>query len=515
MAMNGAQSLVKTLADCGISLCLGNPGTSEMHFVAALDSEPRMRGVLGLFEGVVTGAADGYARMTGKPAATLLHLGPGFANGMACLHNARRARSAIVNIVGDHATSHAHYADAPLASDILGICRPVSHWLHRSQSVAAVGSDGARAVEKSLLAQGQVSTLLLPADIAWNEGGVVAPPIVLPKSAAVPDAAVNQAATALRNGRKTALLLRGTATHAGVQAAGRIAHATGARLLHDFFTPRVRRGAGLPRVERMPYFAEQIVEFLAGLEQIILVGAPAPVTFFAYPDMPSWVTPSGCDLITLARPEGDSAAALEALADALGATKPAPGVKRLRPELPSGMLDSRKLGEIVARLLPDNAILADEAATCSAGVDRSIPFAAPHDVLYLTGGAIGGQMPVATGAALACPDRKVVTLTGDGGAMYTLQSLWTQAREKLDVTTVILANRSYAVLNIELARVGAVAGGAKATAMLDLHNPELDWVKLSEGMGVAASRATSCEEFADQFASCMRGRGPRLIEAVL
>ncbi len=515
--MNGAEALVHTLADSGITICFGNPGTSEMHVVAALDREPRMRGVLCLFEGVVAGAADGYARMAGKPAATLLHLGPGFANAISFLHNARKGGAPVVNIVGDHATSHAAYVQAPLTSDIMAICGSVSDWLHQSRAVAEVAGDGARAVQAALAPPGQIATLVLPADAAWSEGAAPAPrlPVAAPKT--VEPGVIAQVAAALGNGKRSALLLRGRCLErVGVEAAGRIAAKTGARLLHDYFTPRLTRGEGLPEVERIPYFAEEIVECLKGLEQIVLVGAPAPVTFFAYPDKPSWVTPEGCDLLTLAEPQDDTVGALAALADALGAHAPGMAVQRVIPDLPAeAALTPDGMGAIMARFMPDNAILSDDSLTAGPGLQRYLRHGPLHDWLVLTGGAIGDAPPMAVGAALACPDRKVIAVSGDGAAMYSLQSLWTMAREKLDVVTIICANRSYNILNIELGRVGARNPGPKTLAMLDLHHPVLDFVKMAEGMGVEASRASTTHEFAAQFADAMERRGPRLIEAVL
>jgi acetolactate synthase-1/2/3 large subunit len=515
--MNGAQALVHTLADSGIDICFGNPGTSEMHFVAALDREPKMRGVLCLFEGVVAGAADGYARMAAKPAATLLHLGPGFANAVSFLHNAQKAGAAIVNIVGDHATSHAQYVQAPLTSDIMGICRPVSHWLHRATDSNTVAGDGARAVQAARAAPGQVATLVLPADVAWSEAAGPAPPLPVSPPAKVDAAVIDRVAAALRSGKRSALLMRGRCLErTGVEAAGRIAAKTGARLCHDYFTPRMTRGAGLPAVERIPYFAEDIVESLKGLEQIVLVGAPPPVTFFAYAGKPSWVTPEGCALLSLAEPQEDMAGALEALADALGARETGRLVERVIPDLPAhASLDANKMGAIIARLMPDDAILSDDSLTAGMGLHASLKTGPTHDWLVLTGGAIGDAPPMALGAALACPGRKVIAVTGDGAAMYSLQSLWTMAREKLDVVTIVCANRTYNILNIELMRVGAQNPGPKTLSMLDLHNPMLDFVKMAEGLGVEASRAETTGEFAAQFADAMATRGPRLIEAVL
>jgi acetolactate synthase-1/2/3 large subunit len=514
--MNGAESLVRTLVACGIDVCFANPGTSEMHFVAALDRVDGIRPVLTLFEGVATGAADGYGRMAEKPAATLLHLGPGLANGLANLHNARRAATPIVNIVGDHATYHAQY-DPPLASDIAGFARPVSGWIHAGTSAQTIASDAARAVQAAREPPGQIATLILPADTAWREAERAALPLPVQELSTVSRQAIDDVAKALREDRKTAILMRGAVLEPrGLEAAGRISARTGARLLCDTFAPRLARGAGIVAVERLPYFAEQIVEFLQDLEQLVLVAAKPPVSFFAYPGKPSWCVPEGCRILHLSLPHEDGVRALEAVAEAIGAPREPAGRAALeRPELPRDRLNAYTAGQAVGHFLPENAILADEAATSGPGVALFTAKAPPHDVLSLTGGSIGMGLPLATGAALACPNRKVICLSGDGGAMYTLQALWTQARENLDVTTVIFANRSYYILNIELMRVGAENPGPKALSMLDLHNPELDWASLARGMGVEASRADTVEDFASAFADAMKSHGPRLIEVVL
>jgi acetolactate synthase-1/2/3 large subunit len=514
--MNGAQSLVQTLVNCGVEVCFSNPGTSEMHFVASLDSIKGMRPVLCLFEGVATGAADGYGRMAEKPAATLLHLGPGLANGLANLHNARRASTPIVNIVGDHATYHLQY-DAPLTSDIVGFARPVSSWICESKSARTVGTDAARAVQAATAAPGGIATLILPADTAWTEASHASNPLPSVAPAPVADAAVAEAVSWLRNGRKTVILMRGRSIRdAGLEAAGRIAAKTGARIMHELFSPRSQLGAGRVVLERLPYLAEQIVAALAGVEQMILVGAKPPVSFFAYPGKPSWCAPEGCRFMQLAQEHEDGVQALESLDAALGGTAPQVARHSLAlPDLPKGGLNSMTIGQAMANLTPENAIVADESATSSLGLALTMPRARPHDHLMITGGSIGSGLPMAVGAAMACPDRKVICPHGDGGAAYTLQALWSIAREKLDVTTVIFANRSYAILNIELMRVGASGAGAKAMSMLDLHNPEMNWTKIAEGLGVEASRATTAEEFSAQYASAMQQRGPRLIEAMV
>jgi acetolactate synthase-1/2/3 large subunit len=514
--MNGAQSLIGTLVNCGVEVCLGNPGTSEMHFVAALDSSPGMRAVLCLFEGVATGAADGYGRMAGRPAAVLLHLGPGLANGLANLHNARRAASPVVAIVGDHAISHLQY-DAPLTSDIVGFARPVSNWIVTSKSALTVASDAARAVQAATAAPGAIATLILPADTAWSEAAHAAP--ALPRLGPQPVAGdvIDETAKLLRNGKRSAILMRGAALlGAGLEAAGRIAAKTGARLLCDTFAPRTELGAGRVMVERLPYFAEQIVEFLAGIEQLVLVGARPPVSFFAYPGVPSWCSPAGCHFATLAHGHEDGVQALEALDVALGG--PAPAAARVPlslPAAPHGPLTPLALAQGIAQLTPENAVFSDESITLGFVLAQTMAVARPHEHLPCTGGSIGQGLPVAVGAAIACPDRKVVCLEGDGSAAYTLQALWTMARENLDVTVVICANRSYRILTVELERVGASGAGPKALSMLDLHNPEMDWTRIAQGLGVEASRAGTSEEFVAQYGSAMRQRGPRLIEAML
>lgn len=515
--MYGAQALITTLVDSGVEVCFANPGTSEMHLVTAIDTVPGMRPVLGLFEGVVTGMADGYARVAGKPAATLLHLGPGLANGLANLHNARRAQTPVVNIVGDHATHHLQH-DAPLASDIVGFARPVSAWVHTATSPESVGADAARAVHASMQSPGQVATLILPADVAWNEGGIPAPALPVSGPPRASDAAVARVADAVRSGRRVGILMRGDALkERGLTAAGRVATAGNVTLMADTFAPAMQAGAGRVPVTRLPYFAEQLVEFLAPLDVLVLVNTKPPVTFFAYPGRPSVGKADHTELMHLSHPHEDGTSALEALADSLGVAGAVPVTAPfLVDDTVGDKWDQFAIGRAVARHLPEHAIVVSEGGTQGAGTSAALATGVPHDVLSLTGGSIGMGLPVATGAGVAATDgRKVLCLQGDGGGMYTLQSLWTQARERLDVTTVIFANRSYGILQIELMRTGAGKGGEKAQSMLDLGNPELNWVDLARGMGVEATRATNVAEFESAFASAMGQRGPRLIEAYI
>ncbi len=514
--MNGAESLVRTLVAGGVDVCFTNPGTSEMHFVAALDKVDGMRCVLALFEGVVTGAADGYARMTDKPASTLLHLGPGLANGLANLHNARRARTPVVNIVGDHATYH-HKFDAPLTADIEGFARPVSNWVRTSPDAKSIARDGAEAIAAALTPPGQIATLILPANTAWDEAdGVASVPAVAERTAASEDA-VAAAAAALRSNEAKVLMVTGAAIRGrGLELAGRIAAATGARLMCPTSTARLERGAGRVALDRLPYPIDIGLDRLKDVKQLVLAGAKAPVAFFAYPGKPSVLTRDDCEIHVLAGEADDVVGALEALADELGAPAQPAGVQEAaRPELPSGALTPETIGAAIGALLPAGAIVADEGISGGRGVQTATRGAPPHDWLSITGGSIGLGLPMATGAAVACPDRKVICLEGDGSGMYTLQALWTQAREGLDVTTVIFANRAYASLQIELANVGATNPGRKALDMLDIGRPDLDWVALAKGMGVEAGRASTAEEFNDQFARGIASPGPYVIEAVI
>ncbi len=513
--MNGGQALIRTLVNSGVDVCFMNPGTSEMHFVAALDSVPEMRGVLALFEGVATGAADGYARIAGRPAATLLHLGPGLGNGLANLHNARKAKTPIVNVVGDHATYHKRF-DAQLESDIETVARNVSSFVRRSESVTCIAGDTLDAVRAAVGLPGQVATLILPADVSWNEGASPLSQAVAPRRREPASDVVETIAKVLRSGEPAAILLGGTACreHALV-AASRIAASTGAKVLCETFPARLERGAGRPPVDRIAYLAEFAAMQLDGLKHLVLVDAKAPVSFFAYPDKPSYLVPDGCEVHTLADPSEDAPGALRALADAIGATEPPVLQAPSALERPTGDLTAQTVCAALGALLPEGAIVSDEGNTSglfAAGATEGSP---RHDWLCLTGGAIGQGLPVAVGAAVAAPDRRVIALQAEGSAMYTLQSWWTMAREGLDVTTIILNNRSYAVLNMELNRVGAEATGSKARDMLDLSRPDLDFVSLAKGMGLMAVRPDNAEAFTDVLERSLNTPGPSVIEAVI
>jgi len=514
--LNGAESLVRTLVAGGVEVCFTNPGTSEMHFVAALDRVEGMRCVLGLFEGVVTGAADGYARMADKPAATLLHLGPGLGNGLANLHNAQRAASPIINIVGDHATYHRKH-DAPLTSDIETVARSVSGWMRTSPDARSVAEDGAAAIAAARTPPGQIATLILPADTAWKEADGIAAVASGAQPPPVATEAVAEAARVLRSGEPTLILLAGRALRErGLDLAGRIAAKTGAKVMGQTFNARMERGGGRVAAERIPYPVDQAVGILKDFRHYVLVGAKPPVAFFAYPDKPSLLAAEGAAMHVLARPGEDLVHALEWLADELGARQATPAAAALAPPTPAlGRITTEALGHSIGALIPDNAIIIDEAITTGRGFFAPTRTSRPHDWIQNMGGSIGFALPQATGAAIACPDRRVIALEGDGSAMYTVQALWTQARESLNVTTVVFANRAYAVLRYELANVGAQNVGRKALDMLDLGRPDLDFVMLARAMGVPAHRVESMEEFNARFADAVATAGPNLIEVAL
>jgi len=513
--VNGAEALLRTLVASGVDTCFANPGTSEMHFVAALDRVPEMRAVLTLFEGVATGAADGYARMTGRPAATLLHLGPGLANGWANLHNARRARVPLVNVVGDHATYHQRF-DSRLQSDLWGLARSTSAWQRSTTRAEDLGADAAEAVGASYGPPGCISTLIVPADVSWSDGAAPGRPRGVPRLPLVPPEVVEDVAKVLRSEDRVVLLIGGPAMlQPGLETASRIAHATGAKLLCETFPTVHARGAGLPHVEKLAYYGEMAMAQLDGARHLVLAGARAPASFFAYPDKPSNLVPDGTIVHELAGTGHDVAGALEALAAALGAAAAAPRASGDRPGRPTGRLSAESMAAAVGHLLPEGAIVVDESITSGLSVPAATAGAPRHDWLALAGGSIGQGLPAATGAAVASPGRRVLSLEADGSAMYTLQALWTQARESLDVTTLLLANRSYAILQFELARVGATGNGERAKAMLDLHDPTLDFVALARGLGVPAEHATTADELVALLERSFSEEGPMLIEAEL
>lgn len=514
--MNGAESLVATLVDQGVNICFANPGTSEMHFLAALEN-PKMRSVLCLFEGVATGAADGWYRMKDTPASTLLHLGPGLANGLANIHNAKRASSGMVNIIGEHSASHLKY-DPPLTSDIEGLARPLSHWVRRAESASAIAWDTAKAVAKASEHPGQIATLILPGDTSWQEAGT---PILQPRASVArraPNAErIEHVARVLRSGEPTLIILANKATRgAALVGAGKVAVATGARLGSQFFTARIERGTGRVPIERIPYAVPQAIAFLKDFKHIITVETVEPVAFFSYPDKPSLLKMEGTQVHPLVEADEDSELAFDMLLDALGAQATLPVLQqRVHTPVPTGALNPLSVAHALAAALPENCILVDESLTTGRESMGHTMGALPHDLINNMGGSIGYSTPVATGAALACPDRRVFCMVGDGSAMYTIQSLWTQAREGLNITTIIFANNSYAILKAEYANMGAGSPGARAMAMIDIDRPRICWLSMAKSMGVPAVAVDTAEAFHKAMVDSTREPGPSLIEVRL
>jgi len=514
--MNGAESLVNTLADQGVEVCFANPGTSEMHFLAALEN-PRMKSVLCLFEGVATGAADGWYRMRDTPASTLLHLGPGLANGLANIHNAKRAGSGMVNIIGEHATAHLKY-DAPLTSDIEGLARPLSHWVRRADSSASIAQDTASAVAKASEHPGQIATLILPGDTSWGDAGQPPKTVRVAIQRKAPDQArVDHVAQVLRAGEPTLIIFGGKAMRGrALDLAGRVAAKTGARLATQFFSARIERGAGRVPLERIPYAVPQAVAFLKGFKNIVTVETGEPIAFFSYPDKPSLLKSPEAVVHSLVTTGEDSVLGLEMLLDALGGPAVEPRVQaRIDNGVPTGKLEPISIAHALASAMPEHCILVDESLTTGRESMGLTAGALPHDTIQNMGGSIGYGTPVATGAALACPDRRVFCIVGDGSAMYTIQSLWTQAREGLNVTTIIFANHSYQILKTEFANMGFGAPGPQALAMIDIDKPRIDWVAMGTSMGVPSHRVTTAEDFHKSMVNSVREAGPVLIEVAL
>lgn len=514
--INGAEALLKTLLNAGIDTVFSNPGTSEMHFIAGLDSSKEMRAVLTLFEGVATGAADGYSRMADKPAATLLHLGCGLGNGLANLHNARKARSPIINIIGDHATYHVNY-NTPLQSDIETVARNVSKWVRTSKNTSDLCNDAAEAIVHAQGKPGNISTLILPADVSWSKGAKPVPPLPLKSTEIVPIERIKEVAKILSTGERCAFILGGKAlSESELLSAAKISKLTGAKLYAEVFPARIERGAGLPEIERIAYFSEMASIQLNGFDHIILIDSLLPVSFFAYPGKKSTLVPEGCKTHQLVGLEEDVGKTLNILVEMLGAYKIIPNIQIIdRPKLPSGKLTSHKVCQSIGALLPNNAIISDESQTSGVMLPFYTAKSPKHDLLTLTGGAIGQGLPVALGAAVACPDRPVIALVGDGSAMYTIQALWSMAREKSNVTVIIFNNLSYGILNIELQRVGANKIGDIARSQLNIASPNLDFVQLGRGMGVSSTRVETCEDFNNAFIAALAKDGPNLIEAVI
>jgi acetolactate synthase-1/2/3 large subunit len=519
----GAERLLRHLLDRGVDTCFTNPGTSEMHFVAALDRVAGMRSVLCLFEGVATGAADGYGRMAEQPAACLLHLGPGLGNGLANLHNARRAHTPLLCLVGDHARAH-RPLDAPLTSDIEGLARPVSTLVVSPQDPAQLLAAADAALEAASGPPSGVATMIVPADLSWDPLPDLPPADPTPWRAPAPNpepppttTGPEGAAAALRSGRPTAVLVGGRAARGRpLRQLAALAAAFGAKLLCETFPARLERGAGVPPVERLAYLAELAELQLQGLEHLVLVDAPVPVSFFAYPGRSSLLAPPGCQLHRLAGPADDAQSAVDALVELLGGTQAsAPAADAERPGAPNGALDPRSMAQAVGATLPETAVVVDEGNTLGLHVPEATAGCPPHDWLTLTGGAIGMGLPLATGAALAVPDRPVLCLEADGSSLYTVQALWTQAREGLDVTTVLLDNRAYGILNFELRRVGAGEPGPVANALLSLADPPVDHVGLARSLGVPATTAHDAQELADALARAFAEPGPHLVHCPL
>ncbi len=512
--MNGAELLVKTAVGAGIDVCFSNPGTTEMPLVQALDTVPGVRAYLGLFEGVCTGAADGYARMLGRPAMTLLHLGPGMANGISNLHNAKRAGSAIFNVIGEHATWH-RASDPPLFMDIESLAGTVSGWHHTSTTAEGLSRDTAEGISASL--EGKVSTLIVPQDHQWSDckDTAIVKPIAGPP--ALETESLEDAVKLLKSGKKVAIILGGRALRKqGLIEAARIKTGTGCGLFVEGFPAHIERGAGIPDVPRLPYFPEAVIKALAEFEGLVFAGTRRPVAFFGYKGMASEVVQETQACVQIICDDRNITAALNHIAKEVRA--PASPDKDLlgkldRPPIPDDPLTGTLVSTVIAALQPEGAVIVDEANTSAGRYYPQSAGAPPSSLLTLTGGSLGQGLPCALGAAIACPDRPVISFQADGAAMYTVQALWTQARERLNVTTIICANRSYRILKVELKRAGVAEPGENAARLVNVAG--IDWVGIGRGLGVPSSSVATSAELAFEFEKALAEDGPHLIEARL
>jgi len=515
-ARTGAEVLLEAAHAAGIRLCFANPGTTELGLVRALDAVPGIRPVLGLFEGVCTGAADGYARVSGSPALTLLHLGPGLANGLANLHNARRAHSPIINIVGDHATWHLRF-DAPLTSDIESLAAPMSGHVIRIRAGATIERDLQQAMAHCLEQPRSGVTLIAPSDLmdrTVTAGSLGAEPLRPLASQLIAPERIEAAAGRLRSPGPTVLLLGSDALcERGQRAAAKIAAATGARLIMESYPAIVSLGGDLPRLERLAYFPDDVIRQL-GNSAVILAGALAPVSYFGYEGQPSKLVLDE-RLTELSAPGCSSVRSLELLAEKAGdgASRPQPAAVGVRTD--ESNFSPAALADALVQHIPEGAIISLEGSTLGAPYLQRAHAARRHQVMTNTGGAIGQGLPCAIGAAIAAPHARVICLQSDGSAQYTIQSLWTMAREKLNITIILSANHRYGILQTELRRAGADLARPATERLTALDSPRLDWVSLAKGYGVPGCRVTTVEEFNKALGSGFRTTGPHLIEAQL
>jgi acetolactate synthase-1/2/3 large subunit len=511
--ITGAEAILNVAAAAGIKVCFANPGTTELSLVQALDKTPAIHSVLAIFEGVCTGAADGYTRISGTPALALLHLGPGLANGIANLHNARKANTPVISIVGEHATWHIA-ANAPLTSDIATLAQPMSKFVHTTTRPESAASDMALTIAQAMQLPSGPATLIIPGDVQWAEIDEQPTTLKIPEPTPPTSNDIDKATRALRAGN-AALVLSGRALRAaGMRSAERIMRATGCRVLAPTFPPVQDRGAGLLSPDKIPYPPEPARQLLAPYRSVILAGAREPVAFFGYPNSRSGLCAEDANIIHLCPPTTDPSVALAALAEALNAppTQAVPAAER--PQPPHGALTPLTMCQAVAAAQPDNLIVMDEGATAGFAYYGFSAGAPPFTYMALTGGSIGQGLPCAVGAAAAEPRKRVICLEGDGSSLYTIQALWTMAREKQNVTTVICKNRAYSILRWEMERARTTPGPA-SLALTSLENPEISFVKVAEGFGVEARAARTAEQLTEALHYSFKTPGPMLIEANL
>lgn len=513
----GAQHILTGLSDAGIELIFTNPGTTEIYFVDALGKVPIPRPVLTLTEAVAAGAADGAARIGGQPTALLLHLGPGLANAIAYLHNAKRAHSPIVVVVGDHSQGVANQ-DPPLASDIDSLAHTFSKAVIHVTQHEHPRHSAARAGYIAVDATPGIVTLIVPSDLSWSETNDI-PRLQRPPRTPLntPESTLERASAALIEPDGTAVIVGGDLLRTeGQETLERLTRCQNLTVWANTFPARMDRGYGRPRVRRLPYLPEMAIAALENTRRVVIAGGANPVPFFGYPHLPDRLVTEECEIITLTSDPSAAPSSIAALMPnaeeltLLGSTHIEPATK----DDDNAALNPANFASVVAELLPADTIVVDESNTLGLNLEEATANAAAHTWLpALTGGAIGHGLGMAIGAALAAPERRVLALIADGSSLYTPQALWTHASETLNITTVILSNRSYGILNFELHRLGSEAETEGAKRLLSLSPPSIDHIRLATGFGVPAARASTVGELIDALTSAWLSRGPSLIEA--
>ena len=515
--MNGAAAFFKSIVDNGIDTIFACPGTSEMQVVDEVGYS-NLRVVLCLFENSVTGMADGYARMLDKPALGMVHVTCGLTNALANMHNARIANSRMIIFGGG--VHVAHEVNEPVHSMLQRqpyVAQIAAQCVIEARSPDQLAAAATQALKASNDGAGKIVYVYGPNNAVWGESSFQGK---LTSSAEqrqrVSTATISSIADTLKAGKKTAFILDNLALREeGLEILGRIAEGAGGRLFREWLPSRIAMGAGRVRTETLPYGGAEGRELLSEFDQIVLVGAKIPVCPFSYENQPWVKIPENCNVHTLATADHDILAALEELATQLDLPEKASNRYNRKPgEPPTGPLSGNSIVQSLSILMPADSIVLDEAMLENVMFPLLMDGAAPFDFMAACpGGAIGAGPPVACGAAIACPNRKVILLEGDFSLMQGNTALWSMAQHNLDICVINYNNEGSASLSTELARVRQGEAQPKSIELLRIRKPTIDYAAMAESMGVPASRAETAEEFHLQLTKAMSTKGPHFIDA--